>query len=348
MRPWRVLTAAALVAALAFTAGGCSVLGGGGSYRMVVHFAKTPALYEKSRVKVMGANAGDVADVRIEGRHVRVELHVDSRVPVPADARATIAAESAIGERGVVLYPAWKPGMKRAAPGAVIPVERTDPPVEIDEVLGSFTTLAESLDPAKVRGLLDTGAQLLGGRGQSVNEALATTTDLADGLAAQDRQIVSAATGLRDLAATLNRHDDGLRTFIDAFNATSSQLADERTRLKNLLVGLTALIDKGRIIITAYRETLPSTLAEASSLVMTLKANSASMAQAMTGLSRFTDLIVKSWDPKTKTYVVRAQLNATLRVWLQPLFTRMGWGKVPCVDSSLGKCPRTIERKGPR
>ncbi|MEO3787368.1 MCE family protein [Actinocorallia sp. B10E7] len=346
MRPPRIVTAALLATGLALTAGGCSVLGAPDGYRMTVYFAKAPSLYEKSLVKIMGAEAGVIEDVRIEGNKVRVDLLIDEHVPVPADARATIAADSTIGERSVILYPAWKPGTGRAAPGAVVPVERTDPPVEIDEALDSFTTLAESLDPDRLRGLVRTGAELLDGRGEGMNDALGDTADLAESLAAQDEQIVSAATGLRDLVTSLNRRDTKLRALIDAFSATSRQLADERTRLKNLLVGLEALVRKGQVIVVAYRETLPPTLAQASSVLMTLKADSASMAQAMTGLADTTDAILNAWDRKNHLLVIRAQLNATLRIWLQPIFDAMGWGRVPCLDEPVGNCPTTIERKG--
>lgn len=346
MRPPRTATAALLATGIALAAGGCSVLGAHDGYRMTVYFAKAPSLYEKSLVKIMGAEAGVIEDVRIEANKVRVDLRIDERVPVPADARATITADSAIGERSVVLYPAWKPGAGRAAPDAVIPVERTDPPVEIDEALASFTTLAESLDPAALNGLVRTGAELLDGRGEGMNDALGDTADLAESLASQDEQIVSAATGLRDLAASLNRRDTELRSLIDAFSATGRQLADERTKLKNLLVGLEALVRKGQVIVVAYRETLPPTLVQASSILMTLKANSASMAQAMTGLADTTDAILDAWDKKKHLLVIRAQLNPTLRIWLQPIFDAMDWGRVPCLDAPTDDCPATIERKG--
>lgn len=346
MRPPRALTAALLAAGLALTAGGCSVLGGSGGYRMSVYFAKAPSLYEESLVKIMGAEAGVIEDVRVEKDRVRVDLRIDGQVPVPADARATISADSAIGERSVILYPAWKPGMARAAPGSVIPVERTDPPVEIDEALGSFTELAESLDPDRLRGLVHTGAELLKGRGEGLNEALGDTADLAESLAAQDEQIVSAATGLRDLAASLNRRDKELRSLIDAFSAAGEQLADERTRLKSLLVGLEALVRKGEVVVVAYRETLPPTLAQASSVLMTLKTDSAALSQAITGLAGTTDAILGAWDKERHLLVIRAQLNATLRIWLQPVFDAMGWGRVPCLDGPVADCPTTIERKG--
>ncbi|MEO3783660.1 MCE family protein [Actinocorallia sp. B10E7] len=343
----RTILAAALSGSLMFGLGGCGVLGGTDGYPVVVYFEKTPALYEKSRVKVLGANVGTVEDLRVEDDKVRVELRVDSDVPLPADVRATIAAESAIGERSVILFPAWKPGGERAEAGTVIPVERTEPAVEIDEALSAFTTLAESVDPKKVRQLVGTGVELLEGRGDSINRALSTTAELADDLAAQDEQIVSVAKGLRDLSSSLNRRDDELRTLIDSFSTVSGQLADERTRLKNFLVGLETLIRRGEVVITAYREKLPATLAQSSTLVMTLKANSASLSETITGLARFTDLAVGTWDRKNDVAAIRVHLNATMRIWLQPIFDLMGWGEVPCLDRPLGNCvDKTVKRGG--
>ncbi len=342
----RALLAAALSGSLMLGLGGCGVLGQGGGYTVVAYFEKTPALYEKSRVKVMGANVGIVEDLRVEDHRVRVRLRVDSGVPLPADVHATIAAESAIGERSVILFPAWKPQTPRAEPGTVIPLERTEPAVEIDEALSAFTTLAESVDPKKVNKLVRTGADLLKGRGTSINSGLATTARLSDDLAAQDQKIVSVARGLHDLSASLNRREDKLRTLIDSVATVGDQLADERTRLRDFLVGLENLIRKGQVVITAYREDLPRTVSQMSTLVMSLKANSASLSEAIRGLARFTDLATQTWDRKNNVSAIRVQLNSTMRIWLQPIFDLMGWGRVPCLDKPIGNCPKTIKKGG--
>ncbi|WP_106401731.1 MCE family protein [Actinocorallia populi] len=343
----RTFLAAALSGALMLGLGGCGVVGEDGGYPVVVYFEKTPALYEASRVKVMGSNVGVVEDLRIEDDKVRVRLRVDSGVPLPSGVRATIAAESAIGERSVILFPAWRPGDGREKPGAVIPIERTEPAVEIDEALTAFTDLAESVDPAKVSRLVGTGADLVEGRGDSINRALSTTSELADDLAAQDERLVSVAEGLRDLSSSLNDRDEKLRRLIDSFATVSGQLADERTRLKNFLVGLETLIRTGDVVIRAYREKLPTTLVKTSTLVMTLKANSASLAKTITGLARFTDLAVSTWDRENDVSAIRIQLNATMRIWLQPIFDAMNWGEVPCLERPIGNCAgETVERGG--
>ena len=345
-RPLRVLLAVALAAAT----GGCAVLpGGAGVYRITVYFAKAPSLYEESRVKVMGANVGTIEDVRPEGRQVRVTMRISNKVPIPKDARATIVASTIIGERGIALSPPWKRGMPRAPSGMVIPKERTDLPVEIDEALTVLTELTGSIDPEGLRGALEGGAGAVEGHGDGINRALGTTGDLAGNLAAQDRELAGLARNLNEMAASLNRRDEKLTSLIGALSSAGRTLSGERARLKAFLSGLEEVIRQGGAVVSVYREKLPAALTESSELVMTLKANSASIARSIRGLARISDMLIDTWDPRDRTITLRAQVNASLRIWLQPLFDAMGWGEVPCLDQR-GSDQRgegcTIRREG--
>ncbi len=340
--------AALLAIALTGTLGGCSAVGGTGTYTLTAYFAKTPSLYEKSRVKVMGANVGTIEDIEVEreSQRVKVTMTVRSDVPVPADAHAAILATNTIGERNIVLYPAWKPGTPRIAPGTVIPQERTDLPVEIDDALAAFTTLAQSIDPEQLRKTFKDGAELLDGNGQDVNRALQVIGDVTGDLAAQDQRIVSLASSLNDLAGSLNRRDEKLKALFKAFNDAGGLLADEREQLRGFLSGLEAVIRQGDVIVQVYHEQLPSTVTDLSELVMTLKANSGSVAEAIQSLARFTDVVVKAYDPRRKIVTVRLQLSAIARTWLQPIFTALNWGRVPCLQPPYGNCAgKTITKK---
>ncbi|ROO88233.1 virulence factor Mce-like protein [Actinocorallia herbida] len=335
---------AALV--LTLTAGGCSVVGGGGTYTLTADFAKSPSLYEGSRVKVMGANVGTIDKIEVDKATggVRVQVSVRSDVPVPADARAAILATNTIGERNIVLYPAWKPGMPEIADGAVIPRERTDLPVEIDEALEAFSTLAESVDPGTLHDAFEGGADLVRGKGDAINNGLQTVGDLTGDIAAQDDRLMSVASDLNDLAASLNRRDEKLKALFTAFNDAGGLLADERDTLRGFIGGLEAVIERGDVLIEAYHEKLPQTVADASEIVMSMKASTGSLADAIAKLAEFTDMVVRSYDPKRKMIIVRLQMSGIARTWLQPLWTAMGWGAVPCLDKPLGNCPKTIDK----
>ena len=336
----RRLIAWATGLALIAATGGCTVLGGSDTYRVTVYFPSATSLYERSRVKVMGIDAGVVTDITPERGRVRVDLEVDEEVPLPADVRAAIVSANTLGERFVQLHPAWRRGLPKAPPGTVIPIERTDLPVEVDEALDAFGKLGDSLDARTVGDALHGGARGLRGKGDDINRGLQAAAALSNDLAAQDRRLVRLAKRLRSLATSLNERDKQLTGLIDSFSATSRTLVEERRRLQAFIDDLAAVIQRSEVLIVAYRETLPSTVADMSNIVMTLKANADSLNQAIAAIGRFADVAVEAWDRENHTATVRVIVHGTIRAWLQPLFTAMGWGTVPCIEDEpeLGRC----------
>jgi virulence factor Mce-like protein len=332
----------AFTAALALTAAGtgaCSVLSGGPApYHLTAYFAAAPSLYEQARVKVMGMDAGTVDRIQVEGARVRVDLTVDGGVPLPADVKAVVAPQSTLGERNVVLYPPWKPGQARALPGAVIPRERTDLPVEIDDALQAFTKLTDALNPDKLRDVSGNLADDVRGRGRQINQALAGTADLTRTLAGQDQQLIDLAAGLHRLAVNLNKREDQVKTTIDAFASASATLAAERARIRSFVQGLADFVRRGDVLLEAYQERLPQGVATLAEVVLTLKANSASVAEAIAKSSRFADVMLQSWDKQHHLLKIRLVLNAMVRAWLTPLFDALGLGKVPCLPGQLSNC----------
>ncbi|GAA0956474.1 MCE family protein [Actinocorallia libanotica] len=342
-RPLTVLLALSMTGAL----GGCSAVGTGGTYKLTAYFAQSPSLYEKSRVKVMGANVGTIDKIEVDQatQRVKVTMSVRGDVPVPADAHAAIVSANTIGERNIVLYPAWKPEKPKMKPGAVIPLERTELPVEIDDALAAFTTLSESIDPKQLSSAFRGGANMLRDNGEDINGALETVGELTNDLAAQDERMVSLLTSLNELAGSLNRRDEKLKALFKAFNDAGGMLADEREQVRGFLSGLEAVIRQGDAIVEVYHEKLPSTVTDLSEIVMTMKANTGSMAQAIESLASITGAVVKAYDPKRKVVTIRLQLNAVARAWLQPVFTAMGWKDVPCLDAPFGNCEKTVTKK---
>src|SRR5690606_40561874 len=101
----------------------------------------------------------------------RVDLEVRRSVPVAADAHAVIESADALGERVVGLHPVWKPGMPRAAPGTVIPQERTKTPIEVDDALAAFAKLDKPSDASALGPAVHRAAGSLRGRGDGTNDA---------------------------------------------------------------------------------------------------------------------------------------------------------------------------------
>ncbi|MBV9285815.1 MAG: MCE family protein, partial [Acidimicrobiia bacterium] len=185
------LRALALVALAGLLVSSCSVVGGGGggNYSLSAWFPKTVALFKDSEVRVLGLPAGTVTKVTAVGDKVRVDMHVKNSVPVPADVHATIVPLSLIGERYVQLFPVWTDGQAKAQSGEVIPMDRTEVPVEPDEALGALKKFLDSLDPSATGRLVKNAADDLQGNGQTFNDAVANLSTLAGTLADKDQQL---------------------------------------------------------------------------------------------------------------------------------------------------------------
>ena len=112
---------------------------------------------------------------------MRVTLKVDNEVPISAGAKAVIVAPTLVSDRYVQLGPNYTGG-PMMNDGAVIPVERTAVPVELDRVYKSLDTIATALGPngadknGALNRLLTSSANTLGGNGEAIKQ---TITELA-------------------------------------------------------------------------------------------------------------------------------------------------------------------------
>src|SRR5699024_3543755 len=128
---------------------------------------------------------GRVEDLALrEDSTVAVDFTVDAELTLPADSRATIRYENLVGDRYLEVLPPpgtgtsapMEPtGAGTLAPGAVIPVARTSPALDLDLLLGGLQPLFRALGPGQVNrrtaALLDT----FQGRGQSLASLAAET-----------------------------------------------------------------------------------------------------------------------------------------------------------------------------
>ena len=333
----RVLPLLVVTASLAAVSG-CSLvgIGGGGGYHVTAEFERAVGLYEQSTVKVMGANAGVVDSIEVDGDLVRVEMTIDDDVPLPADVVATIAPLTLIGERNLVLSPPWRPGDERLEDGAVL---RFDPdparsqtriPIEPDEILQALTDLAEAIDPQAVGDLLESGAAALEGQGATFNDLLDHAATVTSSLAAQDDQILEAARNLNAVATALNSRSGQLGHLVDALSEASSVLADERDSIASFLRSIVDLSDIGGSLLDAYQGQLPADIAHLADLALVLESNLGSLEGLVAALPVITEELVDAYDPARELLVLNISLSPLASRSLTPLFDLLGL-PIPCI-----------------
>lgn len=336
MRVVRRLGPVVLVTAL--VASGCGGSSGTEDTHLTVWFERAVSLYPESQVQVMGLDAGAIDEVVPEGDRVRVELSVDGDIPIPADVHAAIVPQSLIGERNVVLQPAWQPGDERIQDGATIPVERTSIPAEPDEALQAFTDLARDLDPDEVARLVSESAEALGGRGDALNGALEQAGDLTQLVAREDDALVAVAADLDELASTLGTRDQQLGRVLDGFAAATSVLAEERQEIEALIGGLGDLAQTGNELVAAHEDHLPEDLAQLSRAGRAARANVEALAILVQALAANSRGLIGAHNEELGVIVQRINLTPLTAEVLRPLFDALGIQLQGCVPAAGASC----------
>lgn len=168
-------------------------------------------------VRAYGVEVGKVEDVVLidGGNKVRVDFEVERNLQLFQETTAAIRYLDLIGNRYVELRrgdsDAILPG------GSTIPVERTEPALDLDALVGGFRPLFKSLDADKVNNIATSIITIFQGQGGTINNILDQTSELTSALADRDQAIGEVITNLNTVLDTTVKHqkqfDDTLKNF---------------------------------------------------------------------------------------------------------------------------------------
>lgn len=111
---------------------------------VVAYFSEALALYPGDKVQIMGVRVGSIDKIEPAGDKMRVTLHYSNKYQVPATATASILNPSLVASRTIQLSPPYTGGPV-LQDGAVIPIERTQVPVEWDQLRDSINGILRQL-----------------------------------------------------------------------------------------------------------------------------------------------------------------------------------------------------------
>jgi phospholipid/cholesterol/gamma-HCH transport system substrate-binding protein len=169
-------------------------------------FTNASGLRPGQFVRASGVEVGKVSKVTlINGdRRVLVDFNVDRSLRLDQATTASIGYLNLIGDR----YLELKRGDsgKRLAPGATIPLEHTQPALDLDALIGGFRPLFKALDPNKVNFIAQSIITVFQGQGGTINDILDQTASLTSTLADRDRAIGEVINNLNIVLATVVKH----------------------------------------------------------------------------------------------------------------------------------------------
>jgi phospholipid/cholesterol/gamma-HCH transport system substrate-binding protein len=318
--------------------GGCSAVPQSptGERTMTVYFTKARSFYKNSKVKIMGADVGRVDRVQTQGDRIKVTFHLRRDIRLPRGVRVSIVPLNLVGERNLILHPAWQPGQP-VETGNVIPIERTHVPVEVDDALASFTNLANALDPTRTRTVLDRTANSFNGNGREFNATLEQSARLVENVAGQDKELVQVAQNLNRLAGVVRGREQVLGQMIQNFSEATRVLSSERGELQDLVRGILKLAENGGKLLEKYKGQLPEDLAVLTRTALMLKGNAKQVAQLVESLPLLNEALIGGYNPKNKSLQLRFAVDAFLRTWLKSLLND---DDVPCpLPRPNSNCP---------
>ncbi|MFC5289401.1 MCE family protein [Actinokineospora guangxiensis] len=302
------------VIALVLGAGGWAVVGHGAVKKVTAYFAAAVGLYPGSDVRVLGVAVGVVDTVTPQGASVLVEMTVDADAPIPGDANALVVTPSLVSDRYVQLAPVWTAGEK-IPDGAVIPVARTQVPVELDELFSSLDRLTTALGPdgANADGalseLLRTGAQYLGGNGAATGQTIRDLGDLARTLNGSQDDLFATIDGLQKFTTMLAKNDDQVRQVNEQLATVTRFLAEERSTFDQALGELAEALSAVEVFIRDNRALLKSTVEKLTGVTQVLVDQRASLAESLDAVPNALTNLLGAYDPRTRTIDGRANLT---------------------------------------
>ncbi len=203
------------------------------SYRAA--FTNVSGLKDGDFVRIAGVEVGKVEHLAMNDAHeVLVDFTADETVVLTEGTRAVIRFDNLIGGRYLELQEGAG-GLKRLAPGATIPPDRTAPALDLDAVIGGFRPLFRALEPDQVNALTGQLIAAVQGQGPTINSFLASTATLTSTLADRDQLIGQVITNLNTVLGSLADQSGQFAKAVDSLSQLVHGLAARKSDLVNAI-----------------------------------------------------------------------------------------------------------------
>lgn len=282
--------------------------------RITAYFAKAVGVYAGSEVKVLGIGVGRITAVEPRGDRVRVDLTVDDGIEIPANASAVVVAPSLVSDRYVQVTPAYSGGPLMPT-GTVIPLARTQTPVELDDLTASVNELATALGPngankdGALSDVLDTAAANLSGNGELFGETIRSLSAATAALADSRGDLFTTVDNLQRFTKALADSDAQVRLFNDRLADVSSYLAEDRDELGLALSSLGTALTDVHGFIGQNKDKISSNVDNLTGVTQALVDQRASVAEILDVAPLAMSNFLSTYDAASASFAIRGNLN---------------------------------------
>jgi phospholipid/cholesterol/gamma-HCH transport system substrate-binding protein len=233
-------------------------------------FTDASRLAKGDTVRVAGIRVGTVTDVSLNSdRRVVVEFDADRNIRLTDGTKAAIRYLNLTGDRFLDLVDG--PGSTRLMPpGAQIPVDRTEPALDLDLLLSGLKPVIQGLNPQDVNALTSSLVQVFQGQGGTIDSLLSKTSSFSNTLADNNQTVEELIDNLNQVLGTISKDGDQFSDAIDRLEKLISGLSTDRdpigTAIASLDNGTASIAD----LLTQARPPLKGTVDELNRLAPNL------------------------------------------------------------------------------
>src|ERR1700761_1078625 len=240
-----------------------------GRYTGTVDLPASGGLYPTSVVNYRGSEIGSVKSVDVTRDGVRAVLSLNSGIAVPSDVTAAVHSRSAVGEQFLELTPrsgTAKDTGPKLRDGDVIPVGKTQVPVDIGFLLDATNKALQAIPQDNLHTVVDEASKAVAGLGPDLSRLVDGGTALAIDAGKTSDTFSKLIDEFPPVASSQVRTSDSIATWARRVNAITSQLKAQDSSFADLLnVGGPAL-SEGSALFDRLAPTLPVLLANLVSL----------------------------------------------------------------------------------
>ena len=336
----------AVVAVAVVTLSGCGFSGiydiplpggadlGGHPYTVKAQFKDVLDLTPQAGVKVNEVPVGRVESIGLtkDGWNAEVTLRVNGDVKLPANALANLRQSSLLGEKYVDLSPPPAGQAKGSlVDGAVIPLDRTNRNVEVEEVLGALSLLLNGGGVDQLNTITKELNNATQGREPDLKALLTNANQLVTNLDKQSGNITRALDGLNRLSTTLNDQKDKLVSAVDNIGPGLGVLEQQRGQLVTML---NALQNLSGVAIDTVNKSKANLVADLKALLPTLQ----KLGQAGSDLPKALELLLTFPFPDAAYNGVKGDyfnLYAKVDLNLNEIIANLGRSRQNPLDGTL-------------
>ena len=201
-------------------------------------FTNASRLAAGDTVRVAGIRVGTVTDVSLQSdRKVLVEFDADQGIKLTSGTKAAIRYLNLTGDRYLDLIDG--PGSTRLmSAGSQIPVDRTEPALDLDLLLSGLKPVIQGLNPQDVNALSQSLVQVFQGQESNLDSLLSRTSSFTVTLADDNQTIEALIDNLNTVLATISKDGDKFSGAIDRLEKLISGLSQDRDPIATAISSL--------------------------------------------------------------------------------------------------------------